>query len=111
MPDLKFQFDTLYKVITQLDSASGSRVEQPSRRPSPWSETGRWISTCYCLWFSLPLSIWLTTGQFGLVLYWQALSVLACLVEKFNRKPGLALCGIEAGETTAACCVAPGAAK
>jgi hypothetical protein len=111
MPDLKLQFDTLYKVVTQLDSASASRAARSSRRPSPSSNTGSWISTCYCLWFSLPLSLWLATGQFGLVLYWQALSGVACLIEKFNRKPGLAPCAVEAAETTAACCVASGAAQ
>jgi hypothetical protein len=112
MPDLKFQFDTLYKVITQLDPASAPRASRPSGQPSqPYTGTGRWISTCYCLWFSLPLSLWLATGQPGLVLYWQALSGLACLVEKFKRNPHLAIGGVEAGETIAACCVAPGAAK
>jgi hypothetical protein len=27
-----------------------------------------------CFWFSLPLSIWLTSGWIGLILHWQALS-------------------------------------
>ena len=111
MPDLTSQLDTLYKVVSQLDSASASRIARSSRRPSPWSETGRWISTCYCLWFSLPLSLWLATGQLGLVLYWQALSGAACLMEKFTRKSDLMFKEIESEETNAACCVAPGAAQ
>lgn len=112
MPDLNFldlnlSIDTLYRVIAQLDSASASRATQPAWRTIP----RRWISACYCFWFSLPLSFWLSSGQLGLALYWQALSSFACLVEKLAGKPRLVLHGIDAQETTAACCVAQGATQ
>ncbi len=29
---------------------------------------------CVCFWFSLPLSIWLTSGWIGVLLHWQAIS-------------------------------------
>ncbi|MGC1423145.1 MAG: hypothetical protein WA354_05205 [Terracidiphilus sp.] len=46
--------------------------------------------TDFSLWFSLPLSIWLTTGWVGLIFHWQAISKMACQVEKMpaDAKPG-----------------------
>jgi hypothetical protein len=41
---------------------------------------------CLSLWFSLPLSIWLSSGWVGLLLNWQALSGAACLLEKITCK-------------------------
>jgi hypothetical protein len=40
----------------------------------------------FCLWFSLPLSIWLNSGLIGLLLHWQALTYRACLLEKVIAK-------------------------
>jgi hypothetical protein len=37
--------------------------------------------TDFSLWFSLPLSIWLTTGWVGLIFHWQAISKMACQME------------------------------
>jgi hypothetical protein len=102
MPDLYSQIGTLYKVIVQLDSASES--VRPARRSAWLSDSGRWICTCYCLWFSLPLSIWLSSGWIGLLFYWQALSGAAFLVEKFARKQKPAFATSAAGETTAESC-------
>jgi hypothetical protein len=64
---------------------------------------GRWICTFYCLWFSLPLSIWLSSGWFGLLFYWQALSGAACLLGKLTGKQELALPAMEAREGDASC--------
>lgn len=36
----------------------------------------------FCLWFSLPLSIWLTTGWIGLIFHWQAIAKAACQMER-----------------------------
>jgi hypothetical protein len=33
------------------------------------------------LWFSLPLSIWLSTGWVGLIFHWQAIARMACQTE------------------------------
>jgi hypothetical protein len=99
MPDLYSQIGALYKVIVQIDSASNTRrTERPYRW---WRVSGRSICTCYCLWFSLPLSIWLSSGWIGLLFYWQVLSGAACLVEKFTRKQQPALAARTAGDTVA----------
>jgi hypothetical protein len=40
------------------------------------SSLPRRLMDCFysvCYWFSLPLSIWLTTGWIGLILHWQVL--------------------------------------
>jgi hypothetical protein len=40
--------------------------------------------TCFSdfsLWFSLPLSIWLSTGWIGLIFHWQAIAGRACQAE------------------------------
>jgi hypothetical protein len=111
MPNLNFQIDALYKVIGQLESASGSRRDGDAPRPA-WSViSGRWISTFYCHWFSLPLSIWLSSGSIGLFLYWQVLSSAACLVEKFSRKQPPAFAAIAAGVTNAEYCPVDGVAR
>ena len=48
---------------------------------------------CLSLWLSLPLAIWLSNGWIGLLLYWQALSGAACLLEKLTsgKQPALPL--------------------
>ena len=33
------------------------------------------------LWFSLPLTIWLTTGWVGLIFHWRAISKMVCQME------------------------------
>lgn len=42
-----------------------------------------WVICCsdLLLWFSLPLSIWISTGWVGLIFHWQAFSPRACPVE------------------------------
>ncbi|HMG87145.1 MAG TPA: hypothetical protein VK574_15535 [Terracidiphilus sp.] len=35
----------------------------------------------FSLWFSLPLSIWLSTGWVGLIFHWQAIARRACQAE------------------------------
>ena len=35
----------------------------------------------FSLWFSLPLSIWLSTGWVGLIFHWQAIARSACQTE------------------------------
>ena len=37
--------------------------------------------TDFSLWFSLPLSIWLSTGWIGLIFHWRANSKMVCQVE------------------------------
>ena len=37
--------------------------------------------TDFSLWFSLPLSIRLTTGWIGLIFHWQAIAKMACQME------------------------------
>lgn len=114
MPSLAAQIETLYRVIGQLPAQPVSGSPRPvllasspvlrtdgayPARPISFPSSGRslparWIRSFYCLWFSLPLSVWLNSGWFGLFLYWQALSSVACLtdlVEKFTRKPSFAL--------------------
>jgi hypothetical protein len=46
--------------------------------------------TDFSLWFSLPLSIWLTTGWVGLIFHWQAIPKMACQMENvlLEAKPG-----------------------
>ena len=117
MPDLPSQIGILYRVIGQSEPAAdsdlrSSRLRAPGRtsifnyrtlRPGPRNNPGRWICTFYCLWFSLPLSIWLSSGWFGLLLYWQALAGATCLLEKLTGKQALALPVMEAREGEASC--------
>ena len=118
MPDLSFQIGTLYRVIGQSQSASdscrqdGSFLREAAKadladsaaQPRTRQKTSaHWICSFYCLWFSLPLSIWLSSGWFGLLLYWQALSGTACLLEKFTRRQKMVLIGTEACKGDAAC--------
>src|SRR5579863_2507664 len=35
----------------------------------------------FSLWFSLPMSIWLSTGWIGLIFHWQAIARRACQME------------------------------
>jgi hypothetical protein len=84
MPSLSTQIETLYRVI----GPSG-----PASRPRQWTLSDRWICWFYCLWFSLPLSIWLSNGSIGLLLYWQALLGVACLRERLTGRQGPAFAG------------------
>jgi hypothetical protein len=36
---------------------------------------------CLSLWASLPMTIWLNSGWIGLLIHWQALSRVACLLQ------------------------------
>jgi hypothetical protein len=118
MPDLTFQIGTLYRVIGQSQSASDSCRQDGSflrtagnadladcaAQPRTWQNaSARWICSFYCLWFSLPLSIWLSSGWFGLLLYWQALSGTARLLEMFTGRQKMVLMGTEACKGDAAC--------
>jgi hypothetical protein len=118
MPDLQSQIGLLYRVISQTGPASdsgcirNSHLRELERRRMLGSSfprrgalmnPGRWICTFYCLWFSLPLSIWLSSGWFGLLFYWQALSGAACLLGKLTGKQELALPAMEAREGDASC--------
>jgi len=109
MPDLYRQIGTLYKVIGQLEPASG--LSRATQRPAWWALPNRWISSLYCSWFSIPLSIWLSTGSVGLSLYWQTLSIAACLVEKLTPNQPPAVAQIADGKITAEYCPAEGAAR
>jgi hypothetical protein len=118
MSDLSAQIETLYRVIGQIrpEYNQGSRriaqLEQPrlrqaSRqgafraqngaiRPASRAVSVRWFFTFYCFWFSLPLSVWLSSGWIGLFFYWRALSGTARLVDLldwFSRGPSAALRG------------------
>ncbi len=101
MPSLSVQIGVLYKTIGQLEQGSGPRGTAP--RPARLGASGRWLYSFYCLWFSLPLSIWLSTGSIGLLLYWQALSAAACLLEKFSLKQRPASALVAAGPTADYC--------
>lgn len=105
MPDLTSQIGILYRVIGQSQPALGSgprrnprllardasmALDSPVSRRIGANIPGRWICAFYCLWFSLPLSIWLSSGWIGLLLYWQALAGTACLLEKLTAKRKLA---------------------
>jgi hypothetical protein len=108
MPDLFTQIGTLYRVIGQCRQAPGADDRQQTHLSAQAGVTtmgcavlqSTWRSVArrfYCFWFSLPLSIWLSSGSIGLLLYWQALSGAACLVEKLTGKPKLALAGFDSG--------------
>jgi hypothetical protein len=109
MSDLSTQIETLYRVIGQIRPASDSlsrgemqsegsvlrqapqqgafRLHLGAARPAGRNASVRWIFSFYCLWFSLPLSVWFSSGWIGLFFYWRALSVTARLVDWFSRKP------------------------
>jgi hypothetical protein len=123
MPNLAAQIETLYRVIGQMPTPSVSGRQRDPLLPSPpllasqgaypmhqvsssqngRSAPARWLCSFYCLWFSLPLSVWLSSGWFGLLLYWQALSSVACLVEKFTRKSSFALRATDTRDGAATC--------
>ncbi len=109
VPDLFTQIGTLYRVIGQFRPAPDSGYRREThlciRGGNPPFDgaiaRNAWRNVAhrfYCLWFSLPLSIWLSSGSIGLLLYWQALSGAACLLEKLTGKPQLALAGFDSGE-------------
>jgi hypothetical protein len=56
---------------------------------------------CLSLWFSLPLSIWLSTGWIGLFLHWQVMPGAACLFEKLTRRQELVVPGGGTSEPSA----------
>lgn len=60
--------------------------------------------TDFSLWFSLPLSIWLTTGLVGLIFHWQAISKTVCQMENASpdAKPGAAIRRLRVDTTCAA---------
>lgn len=109
MPDLFTQIGTLYRVIGQCRPAPGMDDRRKADLlvqaevlavdcavlQNKWRNVARRF---YCLWFSLPLSIWLSSGSIGILLYWQAMSGAACLVERLMGKPELALAGFDCGE-------------
>lgn len=56
--------------------------------PGPICDTPmRWVHCfcCFCLVLSLPWSIWVTSGWFGLLLHFQAASGGAWLLERVFR--------------------------
>jgi hypothetical protein len=58
-------------------------------------------SCCLSLWFSLPLSIWLSTGWIGLFQHWQALPRAVGLLEKLTRRRELVMQrGVQEGGTS-----------
>jgi hypothetical protein len=95
--DLSSQIETLYRVISQIRPSSepgagrGGQLPPPVARPAGNHSTAargarvRWIFKFYCLWFSLPLSVWFSSGCIGLLFYWRALSCTARLVEFLHR--------------------------
>ena len=84
------------------------------RFPLSWSATflGRALGClmgwfcCLSLRFSLPLSIWVSTGWFGLLLHWQALPRAVGLLEKLTRKQELVVQGGGTSELCAEPCEA-----
>jgi hypothetical protein len=52
----------------------------------------------FSLWFSLPLSIWLTTGWVGLIFHWQAISKMACQMDDVTLKRNPAFARLSAVE-------------
>jgi hypothetical protein len=106
MTDLSSQIETLYRVIGQIrpESGTGDQPAQqepsPSRpapearaqsraslRPASRTASVRWIFTFYCFWFSLPLSVWFSSGWIGLFFYWRALAGTARLIELLHNLP------------------------
>lgn len=113
MPDLSSQIETLYRVICQSGPASSAGLQRGANFPSQDSalhsgrtpQDSRWSVSCrfYCLWFSLPLSIWLTSGWIGLLFYWQVLSGAACLLERLSGKRKPALASVQSSDGDAIC--------
>jgi len=64
------------------------------------------LENSYRLWFSLPLSIWVSTGWIGLFLHWQVLPGVVGLLEKLTRKQELVLQGGGTSEPSAEPCEA-----
>jgi hypothetical protein len=114
MPDLSEQIGVLYKVIGQLEPESDAlggipRLAVSGHRLGCASRS--WIRTCYCLWFSTPLTAWLNGGQIGLFLYWHTLSIAAWLAEKLTPRQRTARTAVSTGKMTAEFCPLEGAAQ
>lgn len=114
MPDLSSQIETLYRVICQSEPVSsigpqhGSPLlseDSAALRERRAQQDSRWSVSCrfYCLWFSLPLSIWLTSGWIGLLFYWQVLSGAACLLERLTGKQKPARASVQSSDGDAIC--------
>ncbi|MGA2903896.1 MAG: hypothetical protein ABSD98_08690 [Candidatus Korobacteraceae bacterium] len=69
--------DGPWDLIVRLRSTLGSSV------------LGRLMDCFFCLslWVSLPLAFLLGSGWIGLLIQWQALSGVACLLEKATQRP------------------------
>jgi len=84
-------------VITRPRSWRGPGV------PSRLMNCFYWLS----LWVALPLAIWLTLGWIGLLNHWQALSGMACLLERTRlssqRELRVVLDGNEISEGETSC--------
>jgi hypothetical protein len=39
----------------------------------------------FSLWFSLPLSVWLSSGWIGLIFHWRAITAMACPVKEISH--------------------------
>jgi hypothetical protein len=144
MSDLSTQIETLYRVIGQIRpdydvadvSGSGPDAQRDlqlersiphlatqqgaslarlvASRPTGRAASVRLTFKLYCLWFSLPLSVWFASGWIGLFFYWRALSGTARLLDLyarivpfsrmavFTRKPADARRGLNPGPQTVA---------
>jgi len=79
--------------LTALEHVNSGHLEQPRlKQPSSAVSRMKICFTDFSLWFSLPLSIWLTTGWVGLIFHWQAISKMACRMEKSPEIPVLQQC-------------------
>jgi hypothetical protein len=72
-------------ILRQAAQQGAFRVHQGSARPAGRAVSIRWTFKFYCFWFSLPLSVWFTSGWIGLFFYWRALSGAARLLDLFSR--------------------------
>jgi hypothetical protein len=95
MSELSSQIETLYRVIGQIRPGSEETVASAPRPPAsqpPQARNRRAgaasispVFTFYCLWFSLPLSVWFSSGWIGLFFYWRTLSCAARLLNLCSR--------------------------
>jgi hypothetical protein len=109
MPSLYNQIEILYKVIGQLEPEPDT--SHADHNSTLQNRTSKWFCSLCCLWFSIPLSFWLSSGQIGLTLYWQVLSRVTCLAEMFTHKQRPAETAVAAGKLAAEFCPLEGAAQ
>jgi|GEM_PF-6574644 len=79
------EFATAGWGLRRITAAEHARSDLPAQSYlKPRFEMLTRLRFCFSdlsLWFSLPLSVWLSSGWIGVIFHWQAITAMACPVK------------------------------